>query len=132
MTSAVIYQAEVTNNMNDEKMFYIGLTSKTFKERYTNHKTSFKHKKYEKEKELSKYIWKLKDLNQVPSIKWSYLKKIRGRASSSFCKLCLMEKLFIIESFDNKSMLNKRNKLISKCRHINRNLLRFYKSDSND
>ena len=67
LTPNVIYQAEVTNNMNDEKMFYIGLTSNTFKERCTNHKTSFKHKKCEKETELSKYIWKLKDLNQVPS-----------------------------------------------------------------
>ena len=43
----IIYEAEITtNNINDEPLKYIGLTGNTFKERFSNHKSSFKNEKY--------------------------------------------------------------------------------------
>ena len=132
LSNNIIYKAEVTNNLNQEEKFYIGLTANSFKDRLNKHKTSFKHRRYENQTELSKYIWKLKDENKVPTIKWSILKKTGGSVSKSYCKLCLMEKLFIIKSIDNVNILNRRNELISKCRHINKNILHYYKSDSYD
>ena len=132
LSNNIIYKAEVTNNLNQEEKFYIGLTANSFKDRLNKHKTSFKHRRYENQTELSKYIWKLKDENKVPTIKWSILKKTGGSVSKRYCKLCLMEKLFIIKSIDNVNILNRRKKLISKCRHINKNILHYYKSDSYD
>ena len=84
------------------------------------------------ETELSKYIWKLKEDGKSPSIKWSIVKRVNSTPNKSFCKLCLMEKLFIIKSLDDNNMLNKRSELISKCRHQNKTLLCNFKNDSND
>jgi predicted GIY-YIG superfamily endonuclease len=52
----------MTNNI-----IYIGMTAATtFKERYANHTSSFRHnyKKDSNKTELSKHIWKLKENNQ--------------------------------------------------------------------
>jgi hypothetical protein len=60
MTNNIIYKATVaTNNTNDTK-HYIGMTATTFKERYANHTSSFRHKKDSNKTELSKNIWKIK------------------------------------------------------------------------
>ena len=56
LTPKVVYKAEITTEVNQEKKIYIGLTETTFKERYRNHVKSFKNKKYSKDTELSKYI----------------------------------------------------------------------------
>ena len=49
------------------------MTATTFKERYANHTSSFRHKKDSNKTELSKHIWKLKENNQDYTIKWSIL-----------------------------------------------------------
>ena len=36
-------QADVTNNLNNEYKYYLGLAETTFKEGYSNHKSSFKN-----------------------------------------------------------------------------------------
>ena len=41
LTSQLIYQADVTNNLDDEYKYYLGLVETTFKERYSNHKSLF-------------------------------------------------------------------------------------------
>ena len=56
------YLQSHSHNTNDTK-HYIGMTATTFKERYANHTSSFRHKKRLKT-ELSKHIWKLKENNQ--------------------------------------------------------------------
>ena len=132
LTEKVIYKAEVENDIDTEKKYYIGLTEGSFKERYSNHKKSFTHKKYQKETELSKYVWKLKEQQKHPSVIWSIIKVVNTKCSSKYCKLSLMEKLYIIKSLDDINMLNKRSELVSKCRHQNKFLLKNYKDDSND
>ena len=67
-------QATVTTNNTNDTKHYIGMTATTFKERYANHTSPFRHKKDSNKTELSKHIWKLKENNQDYTIKWSILK----------------------------------------------------------
>ena len=57
LTSQLIYQADVTNNLDYEYKYYLGLAETTFKERYSNHKSSFKNENNKNSTELSKYVW---------------------------------------------------------------------------
>ena len=49
---------------NDYKIWY-GAVKGDFKFRYNNHTNSFRNRYYEHATELSKYIWKLKDLGKA-------------------------------------------------------------------
>jgi hypothetical protein len=86
------------------------MTATTFKERYANHTSSFRHEKDSNKTELSKHIWKLKENNQDYTIKWSILiHAISYTGGSKRCNLCLEDNL-----------LNKRSEIFGKCRHKNR------------
>ena len=61
-------------------------------------------------------------------INWNILKRINGKLNSRNCQLCLFEKYFIINSLDDKNLLNKRNEFITKYRHQNKYLLSSVKS----
>ena len=63
LTPKVVYCADVTNETNNDKKFYLGLAETNFKERYNNHKRDFKHIKYINNTELTKYISNLKNNN---------------------------------------------------------------------
>ena len=76
--------------------------------------------KYKNGTELPKYIWQLKYLNMRPSISWEIAAVIRCAARIDCCKLCLTGKLFIIKSFDNTQLLNKKSELVDTCRHKNK------------
>ena len=104
-------------------MTYIG-AAENFKLRYANHQKSFRHEQYKNETELSKYIWKLKAENVNYRIEWKILRKTSGyNKISKSCNLCLREKLEICKFKDKGTLLNKRNELVSKCRHENKYLL---------
>ena len=60
LTSQLIYQPDVTNNPDNEYKYYLGLAEIPFKERYGNHKSSFKNENSKNSTELSKYVWSLK------------------------------------------------------------------------
>ena len=126
-TPKVIYRADVTNSSNSEHKFYFGLADTTFKERYRNHTRDFRHQKYENSTELAKYIWQLKRNNISFSVKWTIITKVYGNPNSLLCKLCLTEKLWIINFINDDNLLNKKSELISKCRHLNKHLLRNVK-----
>ena len=111
LVSDIIYKATVKSTRGT--VTYVGLCSGEFKKRYYNHTKSFKNKKYQKETELSKYIWDLKTENSDFSIKWDILKKSNtGKRKSGMCNLCMEEKLHII-SLKNDHLLNKRNEMPS-------------------
>ena len=100
---------------------HIGICETTFKKRYGNHLNSINHEKYEKNTELSKEVWKLKIQNQIPKITWKIRKKCKPfNSTSGKCDLCLNEKLFILEMSDEIDLINKRDELVSKCRHQNK------------
>ena len=121
---SVVYQATVTRNDNNTSETYIGLTETDFKTRHRNHIASFRHAKHKNSTELSKHIWTLKNDNIDYSISWRVLSSSSPyNSSSKRCNLCLKEKFLIICRPDLSS-LNKRNELVSSCRHRNKALLR--------
>tara|TARA_Y100000296_G_C5085730_1_gene212295 strand:+ start:125 stop:658 length:534 start_codon:yes stop_codon:yes gene_type:complete len=124
---AIIYECTVlTTGQNNKEQKYIGATEGEVKQRVGAHRTSFNDGKYRTSSELSKYIWGLKQTNQQYQLKWKIIDKsypyING---SKRCNLCTTEKLHIINAND-KSTINKRSELISKCRHENKFYLRNY------
>lgn len=85
---------------------------------------SFRHSKHRNSTELSKHIWTLKDNNIEHYISWRILSSHSPyNSSSKRCNLCLKEKFLIIYR-PKLSTLNKRNELVSSCRHRNKALLR--------
>ena len=71
----VIYNPQVTTNSDTKN--YVRLTEGTFKQRFSQHKAIFKHRKYTNSTKLSKYIWKLSDNNQDFNIKWTIISHAR-------------------------------------------------------
>ena len=107
MTPKVIYPADVTNEANND-----------FKERYNNHKRDVKHLKYQYNTELTKHIWNLINNSIQYNIHWKVVDKVYGNANLTMCKLCLTEKIWIINHINDNSMLNKKSELINKCGHL--------------
>ena len=95
---------------------YIGMTATTFKERYANHTSSFRHKKDSNKTELSKHIWKLKENNQDYTIQCSIIKRaISYTRGLKRCNLCLEEKLCILKVINKDNLLHKRIEIFGKC-----------------
>ena len=91
-----------------------------FKARWRNHQMSFKHENKRNKTELSKYLWRLKEKTVEFSISWKIPPKARTFTNlTKRCNLCITEKLFIICYPQTATLqtLNKRNKLVSCCRH---------------
>ena len=126
LTNRIVYKVTVETVGNCVPKVYIGSTETPFKHRYANHLMSFKHEKYRNRTELSKYIWNLKHEGKIFRVSWDILRKAPAYSNlSKRCDLCLTEKLMII-SANKSTLLNKRSKLICKCRHQNKlNLSNF-------
>ena len=61
LLSNIVYSAEVLIGNNQHGNKYFGICETELKTRLDNHKNSFKNKQKEKDTELSKYEWDLKD-----------------------------------------------------------------------
>ena len=126
LSKCLIYNARVTTANDTEGKNYIGLTEGTFKARYTQHTSTFRHRKHASSTQLSKYVWELKDKGIDHEIEWTSLATGRPYSSvSKRCHLCLVEKYNIICS--KKDLLNRKSELISKCRHENKFYLANFK-----
>ena len=68
----------LTSNKTDKQKYYYGISDTPFKDRYENHKTSFRHGSHLTASDLSKYYWKLIDNRAVPTIKFSIVKRAKG------------------------------------------------------
>ena len=100
-----------------KKTSYISMTQGKFKDRYTQHKHSFKNKSKKFATTLSTYTWN-KNLDPEPNIKWEIIKKCRTyQPGNQNCDLCLSEKLNIIKNANNPYNINKRNDIATKCAH---------------
>ena len=124
MTPNIIYEATVTNNTDIVEKIYSRLFETSFEERYRNHTSSFRLQSRSKDTELSKYVWELKNENKIPFIKWRILKKVYAKPRFNYCKLCLMEKLYINNSIGDEKLLNKQSAFASKCRHQSKLLIK--------
>ena len=126
---AVIYECKVTTQKQPEKT-YIGSTGNDFKTRYYSHSQSFRHKKHNESTELLKYVWKCKEDNDPPTLKWKIVKQLHPyRAGSRNCALCNQEKLEILRHWGPR-LLNTRNEIASKCPHNRTAKLRAVKANT--
>ena len=123
LTPYIIYEATVTNNNELVEKIYFDLCETSFIGRYRNHTRSFRVQSYSKDAELSKYVWESKNENKTPFIEWRILKKVYAKPRFTYCKLCLMEKLYINNSIGDERLLNKKSEFVSKCRHQNKLLI---------
>jgi hypothetical protein len=114
-TKNVVYKATVISEQACKS--YIGLASTTFKQRYANHKSSFKYASKRNATALSQYIWEMKEKNIDYEISWEILKRVRPKKSGERkCLLCASEATTILFASD-KCLLNKRREIVSSCRH---------------
>ena len=103
---------------------YIGITEGPFKSRLNDHTKTFRNIRYEKSTEISKKVWELKQKNQKFDISWKILEKTHPyKIGGKNCNLCLSEKYHILTS-TSKNLLNSKSEIISKCRHMNKFLLK--------
>ena len=99
LTSSVVYNANVTIKSDTTGKNYIGLLEGTFKQRYTQHKLSFRKRNYSNSTELSKHIWTLKDSNTNSTVNWSILATTPAYSNKSKrCHFCLTEKLYLVRA----------------------------------
>ena len=111
---------------------YIGLCEPTFKKRFGTHKTSFNRRDYEHSTALSKEIWRIKDRNFVPSIKWNIVQQKKSyNPESGRCSVCQYEK-YKIACYPVDNLLNKRTEIMAKCRHRRKFLLNQFGDDAKD
>ena len=115
LTPKIVYQANARNDTNDEKKFYLGFSETPFKECFRNHKNEFTHKKYRNSTEFLKCKWQLKDANIIPIVTWKKVAKVFSDTKLNFCKLCLTEKLFIINALSDNQLINNESEFINTC-----------------
>ena len=109
LTPQIVYQTDVTNDTDDTYKYYLGLAQTSFKYRYRNHISSFNNEQQKNKTELSKYVWSPKNENETPVIiNWKIMKTIYSKATSEFCKLCLMVKLYILMLLGMKDVITKK------------------------
>ena len=121
--TGVVYQAEVKREDNIVDT-YVGLSATSFKDRYSNHTSSFRTRNPKNSTTLSKYVWGLEDQGIRHEIKW----KIVSRAKpfnhvTKKCRLCVREKFFIIFQ-PEIATLNSKNEVAGFCLHKDSQLLK--------
>ena len=127
LTSKIVYSAEVITDDQQPSKFYVGICETEFKTRFNNQKKSFRHRQNEKDTELSKYIWVLKEKHTEYQIRWSIAQKSSGYNSvTKSCNLCLLEKLMLCNFSDKSRLINTQLDLVSKRRHENKYMLKNY------
>ena len=116
LTRGVVYQATVTREDDQSQETYTGLTSRSFKERWDEHKADMRHINREGTG-LSEYVWKLKTQNTPFNINWKILTRRQAfNPSKKSCDLCLTEKYYIMFRSEGAT-LNKRSEIFATCRH---------------
>ena len=127
LESSLIYQCHIKSTENDPGRFYVGLTGNTFKERWNSHNYTMNHEESTNHTQLSNHFWDLKRSGvNKPILSWKVIDRAPSyKNGTKNCDLCLTEKLHIITS--NKELVNKKSELISKCRHMNKFILKNFK-----
>ena len=116
LTRNLIYKAEIHSKKGTRS--YVGSTGRTFKDRWSGHKSSFKNKE-RSNTALSDYIWELKEQNTTYRINWKILRKIHSSHDKigKVCMTCNLER-WEIAMADKRKTLNKRSELTVQCPHF--------------
>ena len=128
-SECLVYHAQVDrSNINQTKNYYS--TCQKISKSVTTTIPLILEIKFKKSTELSKYIWELKNSSINYDLKWSIACKAHPYTGGTRkCDLCLTEKLAIMKA-DPESLLNTRDEFVSKCRHMNKFTLRFFKKNN--
>ena len=127
LVKEVIYKCNVKKVDNEAGKHYIGLTANSFKQRWYSHKHTFRNEDKKKSTELSNHVWDLQLMDISPQLNWEIIDHARPYINGSKrCNLCLTEKFHIMTS--ELDLINKRSELVSKCRHVNKYLLKNFKA----
>ena len=70
LAKCVVYKIEATTT--DKCKLYYGTSDGEFKTSFNNHTSSFRHKRYSTDTELSKYFWRLSNEKIQYEIKWNF------------------------------------------------------------
>ena len=125
LQTCIVYKADVITNKDNH--IYYGASDGEFKSLYNNHTNSFRYRHHEQDTKLSKHIWEIQDKGINLNVKWSVAAYASTyRCGSRRCEFCLTEK-YLIARTNHKNLLNKRTKLISKCSHSNKYILKNIK-----
>ena len=110
----VVYKATV----EETKAYYVGMTSWPWKNRYNQHRHSFRTETRKTSTALSQYVHE-KKLGPDPRIKWEILEKCSKRKpGDKMCNLCVSEKMQILLSSRDPKNINRRNDLSTRCNHL--------------
>ena len=123
MSQNVVYQALIDSEVG--YFNYFGMTSMSFKDRFTNHKYDFNHPD-KPGTALSTQVHRLNKQNKKFTIKWSIIDRaFPYQAGSRSCDLCSAERMHIAmgrRGFhrlpEKCKLLNKRKEIFAKCRHM--------------
>ena len=119
----IIYQA--IGSTSENNIYYIVLTSNTFKTRFSFQQTSFTNNDKRNSTELKIFIWKSGDNNTAYQIAWKILREAKPYTPASMkCDLCRWEKYHIITAHRTNT-LNSRSEfeLTSMCKHKSSSLI---------
>ena len=119
----VVYRATVTEEVSGKSETYAGLTSRPFKTRLGEHKTSMNNEAYKTKSNLAIHCWNLKDKGVSYNLSWEKVENAQPfNPVNKRCRLCLREKFYIMYR-RNGASLNKRNEIFNTCRHRTKSLL---------
>ena len=117
--TGIIYQASI-RTQNNETHNYIGLSEKSFLDRYSKHLSSFRIHDPRNSTSLSKKVLELQRKHILFDVNWKIMQTASPyKAGSSECRLCITE-IFYILFHPAEATLNSRQELTNKCRHQNK------------
>ena len=133
LTGNILYYSRISCDDETQKpKLYKGICEVTFKQRYVNHKTSFNVEKSTNDAKLSTEYWKLANNKLHPRTSWSMKCNYKAcNASSKRFSFFLHNKLEIVAD-PKEILLNKRQEVISQCRHRDKYKLKTLKSNKQD
>ena len=116
LTRHIVYRADVIVEGRETKCYY-GIADTTFKERYNNHTSSFRHRKNSTKTALSIHLWNLKDSGIEYTLKWSTARHAAPyKCGTRKCDLCLTESAIIMAA-EQRTLINKKAEVVKTCRH---------------
>ena len=96
---------------------YLGASETSFKLGFGNHKNFFNVEQYKKDTKLTEEYWRIKELNETPSIKWKIFGKYLPYNQNTKKWNLYLDEMYKIVIFRGDNLLNKRSKIIGTCRH---------------
>ena len=112
----IIYQCQVKEIPSGKTESYVGLSERSFKDRFHKHRKSLRTEGYHRNS-LSTHVWNLKKKHVNFELSWRIISTAHPYSpATKTCELCLREIYYIM--YDRvKASLNKRDEFFGFCLH---------------